>query len=267
MKDKFGNIILDCDQIDHAISNHEIWKIHLKQAIDGGVFETPSSIVRMDNQCEFGKWIYSLSTDAGIDPHYIAVKELHAQFHQSAALILELINGSRKDEARKSLNVGGEFNFISSKLILALIDWKESIKNKGLSVKENKELSSINFQKINVLVVNGNYVTRSLLKASLERLGCDVDFALNGVDAVEHMQKNVHKYHLCLMDLQMPIMGGEDSVRIIRELIDKNIPIIGLTASEDQKDKEEALKAGMNDYIISPFNAQSLNDKIKQWVK
>ena len=63
------------------------------------------------------------------------------------------------------------------------------------------------------------------------------------------------------MDVQMPVMGGYEATKRIRELENKelaNIPIIAMTANAFEEDKQEALKCGMNGHIAKPIDIQNL---------
>jgi CheY-like chemotaxis protein len=69
------------------------------------------------------------------------------------------------------------------------------------------------------------------------------------------------------MDKQMPEMGGVEATRIIREKLKLNIPIIALTAAALKGSKEQAMEAGMNDYITKPFDPEDLLRKIITYIK
>ncbi|MBR5897114.1 MAG: response regulator, partial [Lachnospiraceae bacterium] len=71
------------------------------------------------------------------------------------------------------------------------------------------------------------------------------------------------------MDIQMPEMDGYEATKRIRKLSNKTsskVPIIALTASVFDSEKEEALNAGMNDHICKPFTPKQLYDKIVSYV-
>jgi hypothetical protein len=114
------------DDLDKAIGDHGIWITHLKSAIETGIFDTPIEIIRMDNQCEFGKWLYGskISSRDKSSTHYKTVKLLHSEFHRTAALVADLVQKDKKDEALQMIAVGGEYTKISSKLIQAMTEWK-----------------------------------------------------------------------------------------------------------------------------------------------
>ena len=94
----------------------------------------------------------------------------------------------------------------------------------------------------------------------LQKLGCVVDIAKNGLEAVEAWQRG--KYQAILMDCEMPELDGYEAARKIRELeaAQKLSPvrIIAMTAHAMQGDRDRCLAAGMNDYVAKPVDAKAL---------
>lgn len=105
------------------------------------------------------------------------------------------------------------------------------------------------------LVCEDNPVNLKLAKVLLEKLGCRVDTAVNGIEAVEKTEKKY--YQLILMDVEMPSMNGLAATRHIRKTQqitgNLNSMIIGLTAGVMPGDKEKCLESGMDLYIAKPL--------------
>jgi CheY-like chemotaxis protein len=99
------------------------------------------------------------------------------------------------------------------------------------------------------------------MKIILDKLNITYDIANNGLEAVKLAQKN--SYDLILMDINMPIMGGEEATKEIRKF--NNIPIIALTANSLDGDKEKFLKAGMNDYLSKPLDIEKLKNILHKY--
>jgi len=97
----------------------------------------------------------------------------------------------------------------------------------------------------------------------LEGWNAEVEVADNGAIAVEMMQQA--GYDLVLMDLQMPVMDGYTATARIREF-DHSTPILALTASATSNVHEKVLEAGMQDYILKPFNPDELILKLKKYL-
>jgi PAS domain S-box-containing protein len=120
---------------------------------------------------------------------------------------------------------------------------------------------------INVLVVDDNQINRLLINKILKKWGANADFAENGIEAIEKVEAN-RNYNVVLMDIHMPEMGGLEATSIIRSKTDayfKQLPIIALTASMLSNQMGEINNAGMNDYILKPFDPRVLYDKLSRY--
>ncbi len=139
-----------------------------------------------------------------------------------------------------------------------------------------KPLSQSLKSNLKVLLVEDNIVNQAIGAAMLESMGCSVDLANNGREAVGAVLAG--QYDIVLMDCQMPDMDGFEATRTIRErqklknveslnhdVIPVHVPIIALTALAMENDKENCLKAGMDDYLPKPFNQAQLLEKLKKW--
>jgi len=115
-----------------------------------------------------------------------------------------------------------------------------------------------------VLVVEDNVVNQRLARRLIEKLGCHVDLAVNGEEAVTAVRRR--SYELVLMDCQMPVMDGFDATRRIRvEESRYHTPIVAMTASAMRGDRERCLEAGMDDYIAKPIKVSELQAVVKRW--
>lgn len=111
------------------------------------------------------------------------------------------------------------------------------------------------------LVVDDSAVMRKVLIGALSRAGIDeVDQAADGVEAVDAVSKN--DYGLILMDWNMPNMLGIDALREIRSA-GKVMPVIMVTTEAEKARVIEALKSGATNYIIKPFEPQTIVQKIQ----
>jgi PAS domain S-box-containing protein len=118
-----------------------------------------------------------------------------------------------------------------------------------------------------VLLVEDNPVNQKVASKMLEKLGCRIDVASNGVEAVEAVSGT--DYSAILMDCQMPEMDGYEATRRIRALGDDgtHVPIIAMTASAMKGDEDRAREAGMDDYITKPVKVQALESILGQWIQ
>jgi len=119
---------------------------------------------------------------------------------------------------------------------------------------------------VRVLLVEDNEVNRKLALHMLRRLGCVVEVAMNGREAVELTAKRV--YDLVFMDIQMPEMDGIEATRLIRERersTGKHLPIVAMTAHAMEGDREHCLAAGMDDYLSKPVKIDLLAQMVEKW--
>ncbi len=117
-----------------------------------------------------------------------------------------------------------------------------------------------------VLVVDDNIVNQKMAVKMLEKLGCTIEVADNGLEAVKKVEKST--YDLVLMDCQMPEMDGYEATTKIRleENGSKHTLIIAMTAHAMQGDRERCLKAGMDDYIAKPIRKENLFEIMEKWI-
>ncbi len=116
-----------------------------------------------------------------------------------------------------------------------------------------------------VLVVEDNPVNQRIATALLERIGCRVELAANGREALERVARR--HYDLILMDCQMPGMDGYEATARIRQSPPPlgRIPIVALTASALSGDRERCLSAGMDGYLTKPVRAADLRRTVGYW--
>lgn len=112
------------DTLTKAIGAHGKWKFNLKMAIASGKSDFTVQKVSCDDQCDFGKWLYSDAIDAQTKQGkpYEVVKRLHAEFHTCAANVLRLALNKQGQHASSLLD--GEFQDRSNILVKALNKWK-----------------------------------------------------------------------------------------------------------------------------------------------
>jgi CheY-like chemotaxis protein/signal transduction histidine kinase/HPt (histidine-containing phosphotransfer) domain-containing protein len=116
------------------------------------------------------------------------------------------------------------------------------------------------------LVVEDNVVNQTVAVRLLEKLGCRVDVAANGLEAVQLLAELT--YDVVFMDCQMPEMDGFEATALIRQReasSGHHVPIIALTANAMQGDSEHCLAAGMDDYLSKPVTFEALATAARRW--
>jgi len=119
-----------------------------------------------------------------------------------------------------------------------------------------------------ILVAEDNVINQKVALAMLEKLGCRADAVANGLEAVRTLESV--PYDLVLMDCQMPEMNGYEATHEIRDpgsaVLDHRIPVIAMTASVLESDRERCMEAGMDDYVTKPVKLQRLVEVMDEWV-
>ena len=105
-----------------------------------------------------------------------------------------------------------------------------------------------------ILLVEDNAINQEIVLGLLEESGINIDIAVNGKEAIDMVDKK--EYELILMDLQMPIMGGIEASKILRQN-NKNMPIIALTANAMKEDIEKTNEVGMNEHLNKPIEVEN----------
>jgi PAS domain S-box-containing protein len=117
-----------------------------------------------------------------------------------------------------------------------------------------------------ILLAEDNVVNQKVACRILEKLGYRVDVAGDGQAAFEAWQSG--RYHVILMDCQMPVMDGYETTRKIREheVAGKHVPIIALTAHAMKGADNECRAAGMDDYLSKPIDREQLQTALNRWL-
>jgi signal transduction histidine kinase/CheY-like chemotaxis protein/HAMP domain-containing protein len=119
---------------------------------------------------------------------------------------------------------------------------------------------------LQVLVVEDNSLNRMAALKSLEKMGCLVTLAGDGLEAIG-LVKQKH-FDLVFMDLHMPKLDGIGATRVIRQEVSDDHPyIIAMTADITQGVRQDCLDAGMNDYISKPVSFKELDEAVKRALK
>ena len=120
-----------------------------------------------------------------------------------------------------------------------------------------------------ILVAEDTDINRQLLRILLARRGCVLQEVENGLLAVDAMRHG--QYDLVLMDCMMPIMDGYQATAEIRAIEQAQgrprIPIVALTASAIEGDRQRCLDAGMDDYLSKPFTQVGLMNTVEKWLR
>ena len=113
-----------------------------------------------------------------------------------------------------------------------------------------------------ILVVDDDRTTRKILGLYLKAKGYEVEYAENGLDAMEKL--GTISINLVMTDLNMPYMDGLELIRTMKadeEL--RKLPILMVTTEADEEEKRKAMEAGADGYLIKPVSADMVTSNIK----
>ena len=117
-----------------------------------------------------------------------------------------------------------------------------------------------------ILLAEDEPLSREVASIQLEEAGFAIDLAEDGQAAIDLARLN--HYALILMDMQMPVQNGIEATQVIRaDSLNRNTPILALTANAFDEDRQACLDAGMNDHIAKPFNPDRFYQTLLKWLE
>ncbi len=161
--------------------------------------------------------------------------------------------------------MGGEIQLISTEGQGSLFLFTLSFQLADQNVAEESIIAELpaDLSGLRVLVVDDSHVNQQVAEELLKKVRVEVQLASNGREAIEAVR--VNKFDAVLMDVQMPIMDGHSATRLLRyDYTPEQLPIIAMTASAFDEDRQLAREAGMTDFIVKPFQPGSLYTALQQ---
>jgi len=145
---------------------------------------------------------------------------------------------------------------------------QESAPEKVDAQQDGAGLCTRRLDGVRVLLVEDNPVNQKVAIRMLQKLGCVVELAENGQQALDKLEGVC--FDIVLMDMQMPVMDGLTATRLLRQRelqTGKRQVVIALTANATQTDREQCLEAGMDDYLSKPLTLDALQATLQRWVE
>ncbi len=133
--------------------------------------------------------------------------------------------------------------------------------------QDSTSAPGLNLQSALILLVEDDKINQFVAKMTLEDVGCVVEIANNGQEAVD-MTAEKH-YDLVLMDVHMPVLDGYTATQRIRQRESQtsaHLPIIAMTADVITSDLEKCVNAGMDDALAKPVAKAVLEEKLVKWI-
>lgn len=277
--------IFEKDTPAFLVGDSERIKQILTNLVDNAIRFTNKGHVRVHVQCQKLEkdtaWIHFKITDTGIgisreklDVIFDFTRDEVAKTRKFGGIglglaickhLVELMGGEIGAESDKG--VGSTFHFTipfpvtTAEAVKKTLETGEKRKSRDETQKEKP------YKGIKLLLAEDDPVNRNVAAVFLSRLGCAVDLATNGVEALEKYKTSL--YDIVLMDCEMPEMDGYSATKAIRKIEgkEKHLPIVAITAHAMRGDKELCIAAGMDDYISKPITKESIENVIGKFLE
>jgi len=193
-----------------------------------------------------------------------------SQLFKDTRLMMLTSQGKRGDADRlKAIGFNGYLNKPIDQTIL----YNTLMTIAGVSSPEQLLVTSYSPREIpqftaRVLVVEDNAINQKVAQGLLKKFGVQVDLAANGEEALNSLENL--PFDLVFMDCQMPVMDGYEATQKVRhsesKVLNREIPIIAMTANSMQGDRDKCLAVGMDDFISKPINPNKVQEALERWL-
>jgi len=214
---------------------------------ENGIIDIHCDLVRRGDDHDEIKFSIR-DTGKGMDQEFL--QRIFREFEQEDTTIARKYGGSGLGlYITRSLVqlMDGKMRIESAKGIGTLVEITLPFEKSESEIKIEKASAKINTDSLKgakILIAEDNYLNRIVIKTILDKYGVDIDNAENGKIAIEKVKAN--NYHLIFMEVKMPEMDGLQATRWIRNNINSDIPIVGLSANALTEEVNDCLNAGMS---------------------
>jgi PAS domain S-box-containing protein len=197
----------------------------------------------------------------------------HIQNHQNGKSVVIMISAGEWNSIEREAKAAGVNKFMQKPLFtLAVADCineclgSDDQGGNGEGVSDDIGC----FAGHKIMLAEDIEINREIVQELLKPTEIEIDCAESGLEAVELFKKNPELYEVIFMDIHMPVMGGYEATRLIRDTDyprAKDIPIVAMTANVFREDVEKCLAAGMNDHLGKPLNMHDVMEKLRKYIK
>lgn len=259
------NTIVDVESLENInnfIDNYSILQFKIK---DTGIGMNSTQISGLFK--EYNRVHYSSHGDIpGTGLGLCIAKQYIRLINMNSKIVNELINNDRPITVNSDSENGSTFTFN-----LALFKTKPKLSNiytiseTDLENKDKElDLSKYNLK---ILIIEDSLVVSRLNGQYLNKLGItQIEYANNGLEAINILKKTENKYNYIFMDGNMPIMDGYEATYQIKNVLKISTPVIFCTGDGLDKEKKKAIDMGAADHLIKPFSIKQMSDIILKYL-
>lgn len=258
-----------CDQ--QVITERKRLAQVITKLLDNAIKFTPKGSVTIDalvEQHEESCVIVVRVSDTGIGIAPEQLSNIFDPFHQAQDTLTRAFGGSglglsfARDLTRA---LGGDITVTSrpNEGSCFTVRIETTLAEQPLRVPTTKNSGPKTLGETRMLIVDDAKDNRVLLQHFFKKTNASVDFAYDGQQAIDQVNKAMAEkrpYHLILMDMQMPVLDGYAATTKLRKM-GVTVPILALTAHALDGDREKCIQAGCDDYLSKPVNRTTLIDK------
>ena len=175
----------------------------------------------------------------------------------TAKKLIELLDGKIEFESEV-----GKYTTVTVSILQKIVE-DNRIRE---TIKDNKELTSIDLSNKKVLVVDDNILNLKVTRRILSDYKLDVTLVESGFECLEKIKAG-NEFDLILMDQMMPALSGAETLEKLKEIKGFNIPVIVLTADAIIGQKEKYMEMGFDGYLSKPINKKELNKLFKLYLE
>lgn len=275
-------LVVDDNSVNRSILNEQLgaWGVFVQEAHDG-----PSALALLDRNDQCNKSFNFAIIDyqmPGMDGEELA-RQIRSRSSGTKLPIILLTSAGKKGDPTairdglfdgylvKPARASILFNAITSIVQQASIEQINAASDAMHGAEQipvEKSLPKSQKEGLKVLVAEDNIVNQMVIKSMLQKLGCNIQVASNGCEAIVKYEEDLPD--IVLMDISMPEMDGIEAtakIRAIQAQAGQHIPIIGVTAHALKEDRQRCIDAGMDDYLSKPVKLEPLRDMLDHWTR
>jgi len=198
-------------------------------------------------------------------------EQIHAKYGNKVPMVLFSSAGVLAKEQKKHKGLFAAIldkpikqSYFKKMLIETISNTIGTGKNTVISPETQVPAIATEHSDIRILVADDNVINQKIVSKSFKNIGYNCDVVANGLEVLSSLKRQ--HYDMVFMDVQMPEMDGLQATAEIIKIYGKKRPvIIAMTAGAYEKDKQECLDAGMDDYITKPMELDNFYYKFNFW--